>query len=224
MVRQGKPTSGTSRTAAKRPVSAAVYRRRRLFVGLALLLVLAVTFGALAAGGVFRGSTEQASSTDGTTPEPGETAAAGDPASDPAPESTPTAPATPTCDQNLVTVAAATDKTIYVDGENPMLTLQVTNGGTVACEVNMGTSQMEFLVTSGTDRIFSSKDCQAKSEDLVKIIQPGQSESANFPWQRNRSVEGCQPVAAVPGAGGAYYVYVAKLGTRTSQKAVFQLQ
>ncbi|MEE2570259.1 hypothetical protein V1638_12755 [Pseudarthrobacter sp. J64] len=222
MVRQGKPA--TSRPAPKRTVSPAVYRRRRLFVGVALLVVLAVVLGGLAAAGVFRGSTEQASSTQSTPPSGGETAVAGDPTSAPTAEPTPTAPATPTCDQNLVTVAAATDKTLYLADEKPMLTLQVTNGGTVACEVNMGTSQMEFLVTSGTDRIFSSKDCQAKSEDLVKVIQPGQSESANFPWQRNRSVEGCQPVAAVPGAGGAYYVYTAKLGKRTSQKAVFQLQ
>jgi hypothetical protein len=68
-----------------------------------------------------------------------------------------------------------------------MLTLKVTNGGTMPCEVNIGTSQMEFVVTSGADRIFSSKDCQAKSEDLVKTIAPGASETANFPWSRNRT-------------------------------------
>jgi hypothetical protein len=99
----------------------------------------------------------------------------------------------------------------------------VTNGGTMPCEVNIGTSQMEFLVTSGADRIFSSKDCQAKSEDLVKTIAPGASETANFPWPRNRTVEGCQPVEAKPGAGGAYYIYTAKLGSKASPKAVFQL-
>ena len=91
------------------------------------------------------------------------------------------------------------------------------------CEVNIGTSQMEFLVTSGADRIFSSKDCQAKSEDLVKTIAPGASETANFPWARNRTLEGCSPVEAKPGAGGAYYIFTAKLGSRASPKAVFQL-
>ena len=104
-----------------------------------------------------------------------------------------------------------------------MLTLKVTNGGAVPCEVNIGTSQMEFLVTSGSDRIFSSKDCQASSEDLVKVIAPGASETANFPWNRNRSAEGCKAVAAAPGGGGAYYIFTAKLGSRASPKAVFQL-
>ncbi len=104
-----------------------------------------------------------------------------------------------------------------------MLTLKVTNGGTMPCEINIGTSQMEFLVTSGPDRIFSSRDCQAVSEDLLKVIAPGASETANFPWPRNRSVEGCQPVESKPGGGGAYYIFTAKLGSRASPKAVFQL-
>ena len=91
------------------------------------------------------------------------------------------------------------------------------------CEVNIGTSQMEFLVTSGADRIFSSRDCQATSEDLIKTIAPGASETANFPWSQTRSVEGCQAVAAKPGGGGAYYIFTAKLGSKASPKAVFQL-
>ena len=122
-----------------------------------------------------------------------------------------------------MTVSASTDKAAYGPDENPLLTLKVTNGGEVPCQVNIGTSQMEFLVTSGPDRVFSSRDCQAASEDLVKVIPPGASETANFPWPRNRSVEGCQVVDAKPGAGGAYYIFTAKLGSKASPKAVFQL-
>ncbi|WP_309304084.1 hypothetical protein [Arthrobacter sp. CJ23] len=135
--------------------------------------------------------------------------------------------ATPTpsavCDLSLVTVAAATDKPGYGADELPVLSMKVTNGGTAPCQVNMGTSQMEFLVMSGADRIFSSKDCQAASEDLVKTIEPGASETGNFKWQRNRTLEGCGVINAKPGAGGAYYTFVARLGNKTSTKAVFQL-
>jgi hypothetical protein len=201
-----------------------VYRRRRLFLGAALLLVIALVVGGFSLAGAFSGSSEQASSTD---PAAGATASA-DPSSQASPSSsaptpTPTPSPTSTCNQNLVTVSASTDKASYGPEENPMLSLKVTNGGTVPCEVNIGTSQMEFLVTSGADRIFSSKDCQAKSEDLVKTIAPGASETANFPWPRNRSVEGCQPVQAKPGGGGAYYIFTAKLGSKASPKAAFQL-
>ena len=189
-----------------------------------MLLVIALVVGGFALAAAFKGGSQQASSTQPSS---------ADAAASPAPSATPSAPpsappsptaaATPTCNQNLVTVTASTDKGAYGPGENPMLTLKVTNGGTVPCEINMGTSQMEFLVTSGSDRIFSSKDCQASSEDLDKVLAPGASETANFPWGRNRSADGCKAVAAAPGGGGAYYIFTAKLGSRASPKAVFQL-
>ncbi len=187
-------------------------------------MVLALVVGGFALAGAFGGASEQASSTDQASG-----AASAAPSASPSVSAsasaapTPTPSATPTCNQNLVTVSASTDKAAYGPDENPLLTLKVTNGGEVPCQVNIGTSQMEFLVTSGPDRVFSSRDCQAASEDLVKVIAPGASETANFPWPRNRSVEGCQVVDAKPGAGGAYYIFTAKLGSKASPKAVFQL-
>lgn len=238
MGRQGNsPARGTaSGSSSVRKPSPAVYRRRRLVAGGALLLVIALVVSGFALAGAFKGGSQQASSTDPSSPNPSSTAPAtsqASPSADATPSASasatpsaapsPTASATPTCNQNLVTVTASTDKPSYGPGENPLLTLKVTNGGTVPCEVNIGTSQMEFLVTSGSDRIFSSKDCQASSEDLVKVIAPGASETANFPWSRNRSTDGCKAVAAAPGGGGAYYIFTAKLGSRASPKAVFQL-
>ncbi|WP_066287752.1 hypothetical protein [Arthrobacter sp. B6] len=223
MGRQGNSSSRSKASAsgpgAGRKPSPAVYRRRRLFVGAALLMVAAMVFGGFAVAGAFSGSSDQVSSTGSPTG----SATSASPSAKPTSTPTPTPTPTPTCNQNLVTVSASTDKAAYGPDENPLLSLKVTNGGTMPCEVNIGTSQMEFLVTSGADRIFSSRDCQAKSEDLVKIIQPGASETANFPWTRNRTLEGCQPIEAKPGAGGAYYIFTAKLGSRASPKAVFQL-
>jgi hypothetical protein len=233
MGRQGdSPARGTaSGSSSVRKPSAAVYRRRRLVVGGALLLVIALVISGFALAGAFKGGSQQASSTQPSSADPATSQASPSAAASPSasasatPSATPspTAPAAPSCNQNLVTVSASTDKPAYGPGENPMLTLKVTNGGTVPCEVNIGTSQMEFLVTSGSDRIFSSKDCQASSEDLVKVIAPGASETANFPWNRTRSADGCKAVAAAPGGGGAYYIFTAKLGSRASPKAVFQL-
>ena len=200
-----------------------MYRRRRLFLGGVLLLVIALVSSFAVAGALGNKSEQAASTGTGATASAGPAVGASPSQSASEPAATPTPSATPGCNQNLVTVSASTDKAAYGPGENPMLTLKVTNGGTMPCEVNIGTSQMEFLVTSGPDRIFSSRDCQAKSEDLVKVIAPGASETANFPWSRNRSVEGCQPIEAKPGGGGAYYIFTAKLGSKASPKAVFQL-
>jgi hypothetical protein len=207
-----------------------VYRRRRLFAAVALLLVLGLIAGGAATltsllGGAQQASSAQDSTTqdsatqgsstqgDGTA-QPGSTASA-------SPSATPSA--SPTCDQKLVTVKATTNKTSYAADEKPVLSLTVTNGGKLPCKVNIGTSQMDFLVTSGSDRVFSSADCQAASTDLVKTIAPGKSETANFPWPRNRSVQGCEAVPDGAVAGGGYYVFIAKLGAKVSPPTVFQL-
>jgi hypothetical protein len=233
MVRQGSSGTGGSRPKGSgggpsgrksgRPPLTRVYRRRRLVAGVVLLLVMAVVFGGFVAVSNAMG---------GGQPSGAEVAPAGRPAASapesPAASADPSAPSTPSsgdgCEQNLVTVTADTDKQDYAAGEKPLLSLKVTNNNKVPCEVNIGTSQMEYMITSGSDRIFSSKDCQAEGTDLMKTIAPGKSETANFPWQRNRTVQGCEPVDAKPGAGGAYYVFTARLANKTSAKgAVFQL-
>lgn len=206
------------RKPARKSVSP-VYRRRRLFVGAALLLVIAVAFGGFAAASSVTNAGQSTSGGE-AAPSGQETGPAAGPEGTVSPSAAPTGNG---CEQNLVTVTAATDKPAYAAGENPLLTLKVTNGNKVPCEVNIGTSQMEFLVASGSDRIFSSTDCQSDATDLVKTIAPGQSETANFPWQRNRTVQGCAPIEAKPGAGGAYYIFTARLANKTSPKAVFQL-
>src|SRR5688500_4825834 len=176
-----KPAPKPVRKPARKPVSP-VYRRRRLFVGAALLLVIAVAIGGFAAVSSVHNAGQ--SSSGGESSSGGGAASSGQETGPSAgPETTASPSASPEgdgCEQNLVTVTAATDKPAYADGENPVLTLKVTNGNRVPCEINIGTSQMEFLVTSGSDRIFSSTDCQADATDLVKTIPPGQSETANF--------------------------------------------
>jgi hypothetical protein len=207
-----------------------VYRRRRLIAGVVLVLVLAVAFGGFVAlssalsAGQGGGSSSGGQPSGAAAPASQPTASAsGSPTASGDPSASPTATSGDGCEQNLVAVTAATDKQFYAAGEKPLLSLKVTNNNKVPCEVNIGTSQMEYMITSGSDRIFSSKDCQAESTDLMKTIAPGKSETANFPWQRNRTVQGCQSVEATPGAGGAYYVFTARLANKTSTKAVFQL-
>ncbi|WP_312180692.1 hypothetical protein [Arthrobacter sp.] len=207
--------------------SKAVYRRRRL----ALLLVAAVVLASLAWGGFALAGALTAD----------KDASASGP-SQPAPSASPSGSATPKADSSksgepapsdepaetdamcpaaAVTVAASTDVPAYAAGANPLLTLSVTNTGSEPCEINVGTNQMEFIVTSGSDRIFSSADCQDGGEDLVKEFAPGATEKANFTWDRMRSAPGCGAVASNPNPG--WYVFTARLGETTSEKAVFQL-
>ncbi|MHC6218831.1 hypothetical protein [Arthrobacter sp. MMS24-S77] len=227
--RTSPSAKGTARTAGasrsknagrpqRRRPSPAVYRRRRLVVFGALLVVLAMLVaGAVAMSSSLAGKADSGASKNDAS---GAVPVVQTPTSDPIAATTTPSP-TPVCDLNLVTVTASTDQPAYAAGQNPVLSMKITNGGAAPCQVNVGTSQMEFLVMSGDDRIFSSKDCQAKGEDLVKQIDPGKSETANFPWQRNRTSEGCGVVSAKPANGT--YTFKAVLGNKASTKAIFQL-
>ncbi|KHL03006.1 hypothetical protein [Sinomonas humi] len=234
--------------AARGKPSPAVYRRRRLVVGTLLALVLVAIGGG--AWALVRGSNQPAAA--GRTSEDGGPVAAATSSSGASPEASsalptatpsaaptaasatssgtagstaePTSTPTPTvtCDPAKFALTASTDKQVYGPTENPVLTLKVTNQNSIPCTLNVGTSQMEYLIVSGADRIFDSKDCQNGSADLLKTLAPGASETANFPWPRVRSTEGCKAVSVKPLPGT--YVLTTSLGPLDSPKTVFELQ
>jgi len=229
----GQKTSGVS---GRRPGNTrtrpgkAFYRRRRIVLSLlALLVVGALVWAGVVIAGALSGDGDASAS------EPFQTAPTAAPGSSESAEEShkadkpetndagkPSAGAEDgTCPPAAVKVEAATDAAAYPAGANPLLTLSVTNTGTEPCKINVGTTQMEFVVTSGSDRIFSSADCQDGAEDLLKDFEPGATEKANFTWERLRSAPGCAPVASNPNPG--WYVFTARLGEATSEKAVFQL-
>ena len=224
--------------------SPAVYRRRRIVAGvLALLVVIGLVVGIVTAVNALRGDGAAASETEATIPGPDSTApameagaaapaataapaaskpAASKPASGEAPAEEPAPDAPKLCPGASVQVAATTDATSYPAGVSPMLTMTITNSGTEACDVNVGTSQMEFLVTSGSDRIFSSVDCMQASQDLIRTIEPNSVETAKFGWERLRSAPGCTQVPSNPNPGT--YMFTARLGEISSEPVVFELE
>lgn len=229
--------NGSSNSAPGRP-STAVYRRRRIVAGiLALLVVAGLIAGIAAAASALRqdGAAASDSGTEATLPGPdskqpgtgtAETAPVAKPSAEPAatPSAAPGAAtgAAKPCPSESVRVAATTDALSYSTGATPVLTMTVTNVGAEACEVNVGTSQMEFTVTSGADRIFSSVDCQQAGEDLMKTIQPNSVETAKFTWERQRSAPGCSEVPSNPNPGT--YMFAARLGDISSENTVFELE
>ena len=215
----GKPASTGAGPQGKPPrqpgVSAKVYRRRRLVVAvLTLLVVAAVVAGIFLLSGFLGGGSKndaQPAVVGNSPTEKAKPAAkAGTQPSD-------------VCDEAGIKVKASVDKPSYGPDDHPVLTLQVTNSGKTHCDINVGTSQMEFLITSGEDIIFNSAYCQMESTDLVKNLAPGASEKANFVWQQNRTAPDCAKVVSQPGRGGATYVLVATLGKWSSEKVTFTL-
>jgi hypothetical protein len=118
------------------------------------------------------------------------------------------------CDPANVQLTAITDKAGYNQGELPLVSMSITNTGTTACSINAGTEAQEYVVTSGSEQIWSSRDCQTEPAETVTVLQPGIAKSTNpFPWDRTRSstttCTGDRPQVA---AGGASYHLTVRLG------------
>lgn len=174
------------------PQPSGVYWRRRLVVGLGLLAVIVIILLIIFQP---RG-TPQAGPSDTQSS---------------APSAEPTMSAEEPCSPSVIDITAATDKNSYAPGENPQITLTVTNRGAAACTFNAGTSQQEYLITSGDELYWTSKHCQSGAEDAQVVLQPNKGVStAPIMWDRTRSdpstCDATRP--AVPGGGASYHLNI----------------
>lgn len=188
------------------PQPSSVYWRRRLVVGLLLLAVIVIVILIFIQP---RGESPK------TPPDGKET------------NSQSEAPADPdaACAAGVVELKAVTDKTTYAAGENPMISLTVTNTGATACTINAGTTQQEYLITSGSELYWNSKDCQSGAVDASVILQPNIPQSTTpIAWDRSRSststCEADRP--KVPGGGASYHLNI-NLGDLKSNDVQFSL-
>lgn len=126
------------------------------------------------------------------------------------------------CLEGDIGITASTAAGTHGPAENPVLVMTIKNEGKFDCNVNVGTSQQDFSVMSGKDRIFATSDCVQDPTDTEITIKPGASETARFTWTRVRSAPGCKVVNAKPRPG--WYGFTAKLGDLTSETTQFELK
>ena len=189
------------------PLPPQVYWRRRLLVGLGVLAVIIIIVLII----VRPGSGEpQTTVTPG--PETTETAGA-------SPE--PSAPATEAgaCTPGQVEVTPVVDASSYPADQQPMLSLTLLNTGTAACTMQAGTDVQEYLIMSGSDRIWASTDCQQNPTAAEVTLEPGEPVSSDpFAWSRTRSSpDDCEAERDPVIAGGATYRLSVSVGEFASE-------
>jgi hypothetical protein len=198
------------------PQPPSVYWRRRLLLLLGLIAVIVIIVLII----VRPGSTPDAKPTD--SPKPSSTSAG--------PSPTPTfssAAGGEACNPAQVSLTAVTDSNSYNAGVNPQISMTILNAGSAPCTFDVGTGAQEYIITSGTDRIWSSKDCQTGQTSTPQVLQPGVPLSTTpFAWDRTRSstdtCTGSRP-AAVAGPDGPTYRLQVKLGSIESETVAFRL-
>ncbi len=227
----------------RRRHSPAVYRRRRIVLFVAILLVVAVLWLLIAqpwrgAASEETAPTAEAAQDAGATslpvpssiPTPGATTSAPPEGETPdEPEASPSStPAAEPCLPRDVKVEAVTDQETYASGQNPQLSIRLTNDGTTDCTLNVGTSAQVFTITSGSDTWWRSTDCQSEPSDMVVLLTAGQTVSSAAPlvWDRTRSsVSSCSDPdrPRAPGGGASYHLAVEIGGIASTQSALLLL-
>ncbi|MDR4534805.1 hypothetical protein [Glutamicibacter sp. PS] len=193
---------------------ASVYRRRRITVGVIALLVIALVVWGITAGMKALGGEGEPESQ--SQPPVAKESPSAEPSEEPEEDRR-----QGQCAANQIKVTASTDSGNYGPEQNPVLILTVENISDEECELNVGTGEQEFLITSGSDRIFSTVDCAANVEDIWIKFASGHKETARFNWSRVRSSPGCKAVDVQPRPGT--YVFTAKLGEVESDPTRFNL-
>jgi hypothetical protein len=175
-----------------------VYWRRRLLVLLGVLAVIVIIILIVARPG-------------GGTPTPHNT-------------TTPHTPvvAAAACKTSVVKVVGVTDALSYAAGVNPQLSLTITNTSSTACSFKDGSDQQVYVITSGSEKIWSSKDCQTDAVSATTTLQPGVPvKSTPFAWTRTRSNAAACSATDAPQviAGGASYHLTVTVNGVASAKA-----
>lgn len=189
------------------PQPANVYWRRRALVGLGLLAVILIIVLIIVRPGA---DALAPPPTDAASTGPTD-AAAGDPAD---------------CASADIEVVAVTDANRYEPGVLPLLSLTIENKGTASCVMAVGTDVQEYRVTSGTDTIWSSKDCQQAPEAATMVIEGESTVSTTpIPWDRTRSsTSTCEDERPAVGADGAsYHLTVVVNGVQSKETKQFLL-
>lgn len=182
-----------------------VYRRRRLILLLSLLAVVGVVLLL-----VFRpGSSSTVPSADSTKKVelPSDLKTTGTSTATPSPSSS--ADDLPGCKKSNLAVTVAADSNAYGPGQNPALTMTISNTGKSDCVVDLGTKNLSFEIYSGEELYWKSVDCQVEPDSREVVLQPGKPLTTEpLVWDRTRSSPDTCGAArpAVPAGGAAYNV------------------
>lgn len=173
------------------------------------------------------GSSQGGEPGSGGTADPAQTVAPSDDTPSTVIPTEPTAADGDACAEKNILVEAITDKTVYEAGEQPQLSVTITNTGKNICVLNAGTKAQVFTITSGEEVYWLSTDCQVDAIDAEVSLTPGTPISSSVPivWDRTRSsVDTCsEPRETVPADGASFHLSVAVDGFESQATKQFQL-
>lgn len=122
------------------------------------------------------------------------------------------------CNPGVILIEPITDTNRYAAGVLPQISMRITNTGSSACTLDVGTSQQYYAIVSGSDPIWNSRDCQIESESFDFVLEPNDPVTTEpITWDRTRSsTTTCGSARPEVAAGGFTYRLDVMLGDLTS--------
>lgn len=196
-----------------------ILRRRRIVAVVILIVLLAlIGWGIWALIGLFLPDDEESS----PTPEPTVSESV-EPSPSESPSDKESEQAADACDPEVLSLAGSTDQEAYAEDEFPMFAMTITHDGDELCDASLGPDEQNFVVEdSEGEYVFSTQSCQVDPQSQVVEMEPGQSESVEFQWERVGTDEDCQSVVEDISAGE--YQLTVGMGEQTADPVSFELQ
>lgn len=211
------------------PERPSTYWKRRALALVALLLLVALIvlgIGALTDGGddaATSASPSASPSMSGATT-PGATTTSSTAGATASASNTATG-AVGACNPADIVVTATTDKDSYPVTGSARVGLTIQSKASTDCSMDVGSQALELVISSGSDRIWSSDDCQGTPTPRTAVVKPGNASQirSNVTWNLARSTPGCGSTATPVKVGVGTYNLVARAGDIRSAPKTFQL-
>ena len=195
-----------------------VYRRRRVILGVASLLVLGLLVLGIvgivkAIGG--RSDESDKAGVEETTPAESTTAA-------PVPDEK---AASGKCPEGKVSLKAKVDPKSVKDGKEPEFGMVIENNHTATCLIEVGTDEQEFIVEKDGDVVWSSKYCAASKDENAEAsteFAPQSEKTAKLKWNRIKVDKNCNRTDEDFAPGD--YDLIVKLDDKKSEPTTFTLE
>ncbi len=195
------------------PEPPAVYWRRRLLVGLAILVALIIVVIMLWPGG----GSDSKPLTLGTP--------SASPTGSVSPSASPSGSASPAvgaeCPDDAIKVTAEIAKQTNPVGSPIQFTMLIANSSTGTCSRNVGPRVNTITVTSGGYHAWSSDDCNPGGGDQIVSIPPNGAYKVTATWNQVLTQPGC-PSGQGNAQAGSYSV-VARNGSVESAPLTFAI-
>jgi hypothetical protein len=210
-----------------------VYWRRRLLLlasVIALVVLVLLTVRVVFSGG--SGGSDQpaaagtpsgaaASTTPIPSPSTTPSTAAASPSGSPSASASTSAPPKP-CPASSLALAAVTDAPSYTVGNEPVLSLQVTNKSRVPCVVDLADPQIVLRIYNGESRVWGSHDCKIEPGTDDRTLMAGATVKVSVVWSGLSSQPQCAGQRERVGAGT--YTLYGSLAGHEAKAAQFALR